>query len=212
MPAESLYDTATARIRPSQPAEDGEGAALNVPTTLLPHQRVRTVGLSSSHDVLLEHFEQHLAALDPDGRLVDRIEDLTGAARLAAMHALASAHWTEQLGPFFSSDAVRELLGRGGAPVSRQAVSKRRDVLTLRTGSGRVVYPAFQFDGRTPVRGMRAVLELFDGVPVSRWTLASWLSSPAPELAGRAPIDALRAGEADAVLKSAARWAAALRA
>lgn len=167
---------------------------------------------SSSHELLLKHLRRELEAVDPDGGLVEQIEDPRTTARLAALQAVATAHWSAEVGPFYDGEAVRSLLGRGGAPVSRQAVSKRRDLLALRTGSGRVVYPAFQFDGRSPVPGLRAVLDAFEHAPVSRWTLASWLSSPAPELDGRAPVDALRSGDVDGVLDCAVRWASALRA
>lgn len=165
----------------------------------------------SSRDLFVKHFRRELEAIDPDGKLVDRVDDPQSAVRRAVMQVLAEAQWSADIGPFYDGDAVRHLLGREGGALSRQAVNKRRGLLALRTGSGRVVYPAFQFDGRSPVAGLREVLAVFEDVPVSRWTLASWLSNPARGLGGRSPIADLRSGNVDTVVAAAGRWAAALR-
>lgn len=212
---ETVYDFAWSRALVD--AEDSAPSAGSAPT-------VSNVDASSGgepsggayvpsgHDLLSKHFRRELEAVDPDGTGASRLDDMRSAARFAVLHALAEVHWTAEIGPFYDGDSVRTLLGRGGAPVSRQAVSQRRDLLALRTGSGRVVYPAFQFDGRSPVAGLRAVLEVFETVSVSPWTLASWLSSRSSELDGRTPVEALRSGDVDAVRDVAVRWASALRA
>jgi hypothetical protein len=103
------------------------------------------------------------------------------------------------------------MLGRNGEPVSRQAVSKRKGLLALTTGSGRVVYPTMQFlPDRRPVDGMQEVLEAVPEALLSRWTLASWLVSDNPELDGERPIDLLADGHAGVVVDAARRWADAL--
>lgn len=165
----------------------------------------------SSHDLVVKHFRRELEAIDPDGKLAERIDDPRSGARTAALQLLSAARWSADIGPFYNGDAVRHLLGRTGRALSRQAVNKRRDLLALRTGSGRVVYPAFQFEGRSPVQGLREVLAVFDDVPVSRWTLASWLCNPSRGLDGRSPMAELRSGNLDTVVAAAGRWAAGLR-
>src|SRR5687767_11489293 len=102
----------------------------------------------AAHATLLEAIGAQLAQEDPTGALVARSDDVTLLARYAAQRVLDSAStWVEHLGAFYDSDGVQRLLSRDGAPISRQAVHKRRGLLALTTGSGQVVYPAFQFDG-----------------------------------------------------------------
>jgi len=120
--------------------------------------------------------------------------------------------WQDHLGPLYGVERVKGMLAQSGKPVSRQAVSKRRNLLALRTGSGRVVYPAFQFQGRAVVSGLEELLAELPGDLVSRWTLASWLGSPDADLDGDRPIDVLRQGATDRVLEVARRWAATLAA
>lgn len=125
----------------------------------------------------------------------------------------ASAAWLKLLGPFYSTAAVREILGRDGAPLSADAVRKRRGLLALRTGSGQTVYPAFQFKGQTSAPAMDRVLEALPESLISRWSVASWLVTPEPELDDERPIDLLHEGgpeAAMAVVRAAARWAGQL--
>lgn len=125
----------------------------------------------------------------------------------------ASTVWLKLLGPFYSTAAVRELLGRDGAPLSADAVRRRRGLLALRTGSGQTVYPAFQFKGKSSAPAMDRVLEELPDSLISRWSVASWLVTPEPELDGERPIDLLHEGgpeAAMAVVRAAARWAGQL--
>jgi hypothetical protein len=135
-------------------------------------------------------------------------------ARDAAQHVLDTAPtWVEHLGAFYDTDGVQKLLSRHGTPISRQAVHKRRGLLALTTGSGQVVYPAFQFDGQRPVPGLALVLDALPESVVSRWTVASWLVSPEADVDGERPVDVLRDQGPEgqvAVLGAARRWAAQL--
>jgi hypothetical protein len=159
----------------------------------------------------LDAIAAELALRDPDGHALDRVDDPALLARQAADQAVDSAQaWVEHLGPMYDVEGVRRLLGRPAHPVSRQAVSKRRGLLALTTGSGRVVYPAFQFAGGSPMPHLARVLTELPESAVSRWTVASWLVSAEPTLDDQRPIDVLAAGEADAVVRAARAWAAAL--
>ena len=167
-----------------------------------------------AHTELIRAFGAQLAQYDPTGALVARRDDLTSMARAAAQHVLDTAPtWVEHLGAFHDTEGVQRLLSRRGAPISRQAVHKRRGLLALTTGSGQVVYPAFQFDGPRPVPGLAAVLDALPEAVVSRWTVASWLVSPDAELGGARPLEVLREQGPEgqlAVLDAARRWSAHL--
>jgi hypothetical protein len=162
------------------------------------------------------HVEAALGVLlelrlhDPSGDLgVRQARDL---GRRVADRMLDDAdRWHEHLGPCLDVTGVREVLGQPGRPVSKQAVSQRRGLLALTTGSGRVVYPAFQFEGRSVVPGLAEVLRALPEDLVSRWTVASWLVSPDAELQST-PISLLRAGRTRPVAQAAHDWAIALAA
>jgi hypothetical protein len=167
--------------------------------------------LSAGQQVFLDRLTQELLLRDPDGRLLTGVDNPELLARLIAEQTVDTARaWAEHLGPVYDVEGVRRLLGRAGAPVSRQAVSKRRGLLALTTGSGRVVYPAFQFRAGAPLAGLAPVLDAVPESVVSRWTLASWLVSPEPALEGERPVDVLAYGQVDAVVGAARSWAIAL--
>ncbi|MGH9119175.1 MAG: hypothetical protein ACRD0A_15230 [Acidimicrobiales bacterium] len=124
------------------------------------------------------------------------------AGRRAAATALAGALWSERLGPVHDTAGAAAILGG----ITKQAVSeraRRHRLLALRTGSGRLVYPAFQFNGNDVLPGVVDVLAVARPDPVTAWTVASWLTTPDPVLGGRTPVAALRDGDADAVLVAA---------
>jgi hypothetical protein len=168
----------------------------------------------ASHRALATQLLAELSLRDPDGSRLALAGDLRQAATLAADRMLdPSLTWSEQLGACYDVEGVRQLLARDGQPISRQAVHKRRGLLALTTGSGKVVYPAFQFAGRSPIAGLERVLDVLAPELVSRWTVASWLVSPEAQLDGERPIDVLqRSDGVNAVVAVAAAWSAALAA
>jgi hypothetical protein len=169
--------------------------------------------LPESHRRLLEGLADELARRDPDGRKAGDIDDPERAGRDVADGLLdTAALWERHLGGFYDVDGVRRLLGRGGRPISKQAVSKRKGLLALRTGSGRVVYPVFQFQAGGPFHHVAELLEALPEHLVSRWTLASWLVSPEPALGGERPIDVIAEGHGEQVVRLARRWASSLAA
>lgn len=113
--------------------------------------------------------------------------------------------WAEQLGPVYRQGDVARLLDK-----TRQAVSADSGLLRLTLRNGDIGYPVFQFDGRRMLPGVREVVRLLEPVVASPWTIASWLTSPAGELDGRAPIEVLRDGRIDAVIELARQTAATL--
>lgn len=136
--------------------------------------------------------------------------DAAEAGRRAALKAVAGAMWTDEVGPFYSTEGVMTLLGG----VSKQAVSdrvRRHRLLALRTGSGRLVYPAAQFHDQRVIDGLGEVLDVLVPDDTEAWMVASWLTTADPELHGRTPIDALRSGDRTEVIHAARELAGALR-
>jgi len=169
--------------------------------------------LDPSHARFVTRFLQELRLRDPDGSRLGKVTDVGSVASEAAEQAVDTADsWTEHLGGFYDAAAVGKVLSRGGQPVSRQAVHKRKGLLALTTGSGRVMYPVFQFAGHSPLPGLEAIQQVVPEALVSRWTLASWLVSPQPTLAGQTPVQLLREGSVEPVLTAARDWAGALSA
>src|SRR5436190_16244111 len=114
-------------------------------------------------------------------------DDAIAIGRRAALLVTAERLWAGHLGPLLDAGQVQELLGVG----TRQAVSdfaRRRRLLGLPAGDGRVRYPAWQFgaNGR-PFPEMPAVLGAFAAADVDPHTVASWWVTPKPGLGGMAP-------------------------
>ena len=166
-----------------------------------------------AHQALLEAVAGELSLRDPDGTAARTVTDLPALARVLAASAVdTAATWDEHLGGFYDVEGVRHLLSSGSRPITKQAVSKRRGLLALTTGSGRVVYPIFQFAGSAVVDGLDEVLAALPEPLVSRWTLASWLVSEQSDLGGESPMALLHDRAAAPVLRAARRWATALAA
>ena len=168
-------------------------------------------GRPLAHQALLEAVADELSLRDPDGTAARAVTDLPALARvLAASVVDTAATWEEHLGGFYDVDGVRHLLSSGGRLITKQAVSNRRGLLALTTGSGRVVYPIFQFAGSRVVDGLHEVLAALPESLVSRWTLASWLVSEQGDLGGESPMALLRDHAASRVVAAARRWATVL--
>lgn len=113
-----------------------------------------------------------------------RAEQQQGAAAPTADGAEdPAAVWAEHLGGFYDAAAVAAMLERGGADITDPRRPSPR-LLALTTGTGQVVYPAFQFRDRQPAPGLDAVLAEVPADRISPWTVASWLCCPEADLGG----------------------------
>jgi hypothetical protein len=167
----------------------------------------------TAHAELLSAMALELEMRDPDGSRSAGIGDYASVAREVVAHVVdAAALWTDELGVFYDTTTVRRLLGGPDAPISRQAVFQRRGLLALTTGSGKVVFPAFQFQDAAPAPGLDQVLAALPEALISRWTLASWLVSEEYALDNDRPIDVLKDGDVAAVMAIVRAWAGALAA
>jgi len=103
-------------------------------------------------------------------------------------------------GGAYSLDEVRSLLG----DISRQAVhSKVKDgaVFSVKAPGGRVGFPTVQFTASGPVKGMRELVKAFPSE--NPWMLLNFLIHPDDQLGDRRPIDVLKAGDVDVVVRAA---------
>jgi hypothetical protein len=137
-------------------------------------------------------------------KVASRLPDASPEALRLVLQVLeqsaADEVWAARVGPALAQADVALLLGK-----TEQAVSKDRRLLRVRNRDGRPVYPVLQFDGRRQLPGVADVVKVLTGL--EPLTVAGWLSSP---LAGedRTPIELLRSGRLDDVVKAAHRVAA----
>ena len=158
-------------------------------------------------DSATQAFEDSLSTLV--GSAQPHVDPLA-LGRQAALQAIAGQLWSEHLGPLYDTEGVQALLGG----VSKQAVSdrvRRHRLIALRTGSGRMVYPAFQFERQAVITGLGEVLSLIAPNDEEMWLAASWFVTPDPALGDISPIDAIRARLQTLVLDAARDVAASLR-
>ncbi len=159
-----------------------------------------TVSVASNHpnNITLEltspkpTADERAFGLDARGRALVRGKDI-------ALHDIKAA------GGAFTLDEVCQLLGR----VSRQVIERRvREscMLAVPGPSNRRVYPAIPFraDGQV-LPGIKDVLQ---AVPtINPWAILNFLVSPDSHLDSRKPIDLLKAGQTELVVRAAANLA-----
>ena len=109
----------------------------------------------ASHRRLVIELANELSLVDPEGKLVQSITDPRAFARTLVASIGTAGVWSEAIGPVYDVEGVKSILG-----ISKQAISKRENLLALTTGSGRVVYPALQFVGTEVVNGMGQIRAL----------------------------------------------------
>jgi hypothetical protein len=137
------------------------------------------------------------------------IQDPEALGRRAALLAVSEMAWGQILGPLYDVEQVQTIL----KVKTRQAVSdlaKRGRLLALHGSGGRKLYPAFQFgpSGR-PYPEIAKVLEIFEGIVATPYTIASWFVSPQDLLEEEAPAAWLRTGKDSSQLLAAAQRSAA---
>ncbi len=105
----------------------------------------------------------------------------------------------EKLGGILSVEQVSELIG-----ITRQAVDKRRSqnqLIGLTQGKRGYAYPAFQFEDGKTLDGLRDVLNALSGH--DPWMQSIFFANGNDRLNGRTPLDALRQGKTEAVVRAA---------
>ena len=105
----------------------------------------------------------------------------------------------EKLGGTLSVGQVSELIG-----ISRQAVDKRRSqnqLIGLTQGKRGYAYPAFQFEDGKTLDGLKEVLDALSGH--DPWMQSIFFDNGNDRLTGKTPLDALRQGKTEAVVRAA---------
>jgi hypothetical protein len=119
--------------------------------------------------------------------------------------------WREVLGPLWDVEKVRDFLGLKNRGKVRD-LSASGQLLELSSPEGDELYPAFQFQfdaNGSLYPEIAGVIEIFSGVVVTPYTMASWFVSPQDLLEGETPAAWLRSGRDPELLFEAARRAAA---
>lgn len=196
--------TVEAAARLLQEAKDpAQGAflarALNALVRLVAAMDERSLGDAagepSDFAVLLRVLE------DPRALAALRRDDPLAAARLRGLlrkEQLLNAEGS----PLSAADAAR-LLG-----ISRQAVDKRRRagrLLALAVGRHGFAYPSWQFTAQGLLPGLEKVLEALRGH--DPWMQLAFFVNGNARLEGRRPLDELRGGHVEAVLRAASAYA-----
>jgi hypothetical protein len=105
----------------------------------------------------------------------------------------------EKLGGTLSAEQVSELIG-----ISRQAVDRRRSqnqLIGLTQGKRGYAYPAFQFEDGKTLDGLKEVLAALSGH--DPWMQSIFFANGNDRLNGRTPLDAIRQGKTEAVVRAA---------
>ncbi|MFT3942217.1 MAG: DUF2384 domain-containing protein [Ancrocorticia sp.] len=144
------------------------------------------------------------------------IQDYSAKAQEAALHAAITAiqkaqDFTDRVGPFYSTDRVRQILGTK-QPVSRQAISdrvKNHRLLRVRTSDGKHLFPAFQFEGDGVNPELVKVMQPLLNAGTDGWTVVYWLTTPLPQFDGQTPLALIKNGVVDEVVALANTDAAA---
>ena len=101
--------------------------------------------------------------------------------------------YDEQIGPFYTGDAVNEVLGITSA--ERIELRMQWKLLSVLTIDKVWLYPTFQFlwDGSLDLR-LQEALAAFKDSNVDGWAVADLLTTPSREL-NQTPLEWLRAGK-----------------
>jgi hypothetical protein len=136
------------------------------------------------------------------------VQDPEAFGRRAALLVVSDMVWGQILGPLYDVEQVQTIL----KVKTRQAVSdlaKRGRLLALDGSGGRKLYPAFQFGPRgRPYPEIAKVLEIFEGIVETPYTIASWFVSPQDLLEEETPAAWLGSGKDSSQLLAAAQRSA----
>jgi hypothetical protein len=104
-----------------------------------------------------------------------------------------------EAGGLMPADQAAQRLG-----VTTQTLDSRRTLVFIRTEDGRSGYPRFQFESERMVHGVGKVLSAI-GVEAA-WMQLSFFFLRLDELGGRTPVEAIRDGALDSVVRAATHF------
>jgi hypothetical protein len=194
--SESLREAARALERLTEPTRQiAATRALRAVSKAIANSPVHALAEAASAatdvQVLVRALQQ------PDAIEALKLDDPLGPARLRGLQERERLLAVE--GGTLPADGVARHLN-----VSRQAVNKRRQhgaLVGLDAGRHGYLYPAWQFVRAGTVRGLEAVLEALQ--EHDPWMQHIFMVSRNARLDNRTPLEELREGRLDAVLKAA---------
>lgn len=141
-------------------------------------------------------------------------DDPDAVGRQAAVRAASGVTWDSLIGPFTNAAGAANALGG----ISRQAVNQRlttKSLLGLRLAGQKrpsFVFPLWQFQPGLQERLVDVLTAAgYDrDLPITGWTIASWLRTPDERFDGLTPLDMLLRGDEDTVLHLAGDLASGL--
>jgi hypothetical protein len=159
-------------------------------------------------DRTVEEFRRTLTEI---GGQPSSADDAEALGRRAAMVVLAGEAWERALGELLTSAETRVLLGG----ISREALRKRvlsGSVIALRDDRDLTRYPRWQFDAANgaPFAAIKKLNGVFGEADLDPWTLASFATTPQPELDERTPVEAFADADPEPLLLAARRTVADL--
>jgi hypothetical protein len=149
----------------------------------------------SNYDLLVEALRAAVSTVPDENQLEE--DRLLQEARLRGVRSRKRI--LEAEGGTLSVRRVADHLN-----VSRQAVDERRKkgkLIGLRTGGRSYAYPAWQLSQEGVLPGVERALEALHRW--DPWTQAAFMLNPNDRLRGNAPLQELRTGNADEVLRAA---------
>ena len=144
------------------------------------------------------------AAVDLDRASTDGIddEDSRVIAEAERRWPAAREHLLSAGGPPLSSADVSVLLGTNERSV--ETARQKHRIVGVPDSTGSFVYPRWQFGADGPLPGLcELVVALRDDDP---WTLVIFVLAPNSRLDDETPLDVLRRGDVEAVLRAAAMY------
>jgi hypothetical protein len=176
------------KVEPPMPEDGGPP-----PIHLLPPERARV------RDQLIGTIRGVLTLIE----LNREVEQLGASGPLAAAAGRGEEHRAlllDRAEPALPVPEVARLLGIDEAGVEGMRATRRLLAVPFR---GDWAYPAFQFRDGAALPGLNRLLEAHAGK--DPWVILDLLLAPDPALNGRAPLEALRDGDAEALSRHVAQ-------
>jgi biotin operon repressor len=161
----------------------------------LPKERIDEASAASTDYLVLLR-----AMTEPSVATQLATEDPLAAARLRGVER--QQNLLKESGGVLSGAQVAKVLG-----LSRQAVEKRRrqgQLIGLTQGKRGYAYPAWQFERGRTLANLEGVLDVLQSH--DPWMKLAFFVNRNDRLNGRSPLEQLRSGEFEAVLKAAASY------
>jgi hypothetical protein len=208
-PAVDSWRPQAARVEALVPANIEQAADLGAGYIIIKLRDVAVVrgkpGADRAAELPVMSRERLITALHRGGTLAGekpraRAADNHTFMRNMAMQEQARRAELEQNGQLISAQELAQRLA-----VSNQAISKALKagrLFALDSSGGRLLYPAFYADGEVSRRELESVTRALGDIPASsKW---QFFTNPKASLDGISPLEALRRGQRETVMVSAA--------